>query len=105
MKKPSRVEFTQKRKQHVRQKWRNYDGYTEAEVLKQDRGKQITAKIIYNMDQTVLYYTKLTNRKFSNKKNANNMKYTKQNNSKERVTIRFFTCASGDKFPLSMFGK
>ena len=57
------------------------------------------------MEQTGIYYTKMSNWTFSRKYEANNMKVTKTINSNDIVTIMVCNAASGGKVPLVMVGK
>ena len=67
--------------------------------------KVITARIIYNADQAILYYTKLINSIFDIKDKANILKDAKQMKPKDRVKVMVFTAASEIKVLLSMVGR
>ena len=93
LKQPPVSEFKHINKLHLVQKHGINGGYMKAEVSNIYRVKGITEEQIKNMDQTGMYYNKLTNRMPARKQKAKNIKRKKMI-SKGRVKIMVCTTAS-----------
>ena len=67
--------------------------------------KDIEPHCLYNADQTGMFYQKLPNSIYVQKKNKKNFKGTKQMTDKTRVTLMICTAADGFKVPIALIGK
>ena len=60
---------------------------------------------MYNNDKTGIFYQKLPNSLYVQKKNKSNFKGTKKMKDKTRATAMVCTAADGFKLPIALIGK